>query len=61
MNTENNDLQKKVQYLEKKVALLTADLEKKSAIVPSELRKVEESTSTEEWQRPKGWQFGFGF
>ena len=61
MNTENNDLQKKVQYLEKKEALLTADLEKKSAIVPSELRKVEESISTEEWQRPKGWQFGFGF
>lgn len=50
MNAENNDLQKKVKYLEKKAALLAA-----------ELGKAQESRSREEWQKPKDWQFGFGF
>lgn len=47
MNAENNDLQKKVKYLEKKAAILAAELAK--------------SSSTGEWQRPKDWQYGFGF
>lgn len=50
MNAENNDLQKKVKYLEKKAAILAA-----------ELAKVQGSSSTGEWQRPKDWQYGFGF
>lgn len=57
MNSENNDLQKRVAVLEKQ----TKDINRLLAEATLKPADNQPSYIEQEWQRPANWQFGFGF